>query len=127
MSKENFPVDGLNKVARTWAKTTRQKLLFELARLNIKDKQRLMRSLRSRVKLRFGQAEAVAFNFVAHGIYVAKGVGRGTSIDQAGTSASKRTPREWYNPVLDLEVEKLADILIELYGDEFLDNIKIQK
>lgn len=56
----------------------------------------------------------VRIRFKREGVFVHKGVGRGTTADKAGTG--KRTPKPWFNPV----VEKWIDELSEDVADDFV-------
>lgn len=60
----------------------------------------------------FGVTNRIRVRFKKSGVYVHKGVGRGTKASQAGTG--KRVAKEWFNPV----IEKFADELMEELADE---------
>lgn len=98
-----------------WAKATQQKLLFQLARMDIRETGTLMQSLRSRTRTdRNGLPKRVQFSFERQGIFTAIGVGRGTKY---GETNSNRKKKEWYQPVLRSEQPALADLWVELYAD----------
>lgn len=59
-----------------------------------------------------GMINRIRFNFKKSGIYVHKGVGRGTKASQVGQT--NRKPKEWFNP----ELEAFANELIEEIADE---------
>jgi hypothetical protein len=124
-----------NKDVSRWAVLTRQKLAFKLASLPLRSQLEVLElardgrkpladSLRSFVKKDFGQAEIIRFSFSPHGWFFDRGVGRGTPITSAGNGI--RQPRPWIDAILEDEVEVLADIIVETYGDDIIDGIKIR-
>jgi hypothetical protein len=58
-----------------------------------------------------GLIKRIRYTFNKEGVYVHKGVGRGTNASQAGST--KRKAKEWFNPV----IEKVADQLVEAVAD----------
>lgn len=67
-----------------------------------------------------------SFKFPRHMVFVAKGVGKGVPAGIAGTSATHRRPKDWFNSVIDARIDNLADTVAENSGDLIADNIKIK-
>lgn len=133
LSAEKRP--QFNQDIRTWAKLTKDKLAFKLASLDLESQIEVLQrargkrkplsdSLKSKIKEDFGQAEIVRFSFWAHGWYFDRGVGAGTPIARAGSTA--RVPKPWIDFILEEEVEKLGDMIMESYGDDVIDQLKIR-
>jgi hypothetical protein len=57
-------------------------------------------------------------------IYVHKGVGRGTTIDQVGST--NRVAKPWFNPVIERKIDELADIVAEEIGSEIINKLLIR-
>lgn len=125
-----------NQGVKFWSLLTKQKLEFKLASLDLVSqldvlqrarvgRKPLANSIRTAVKNDFGQAEIIRFSFPAHGWFYDRGVGAETPIEAAGTG--KRQPKPWIDAILEEEVERLADIIVEVYGDDVIENINIRK
>ncbi len=71
----------------------------------------------TRVSKQKGLANRIRIRFKKSGVFVHKGVGRGTTASQVGTT--NRTAKEWFNPIVD----KVADELVEEMADEMVDVI----
>ena len=69
-------------------------------------------NVKARTLQKDGMINRVRFTFKRTGVFVHKGVGRGTKAAQAGTT--KRVAKEWFNPVID----EFADELMDKTGDQ---------
>lgn len=136
MSLDQSRVSEFNKDVKAWALVTKQQLQFKLASLDLATqidvlqkaragRKPLSRSIRSYVKNDFGQAEIIRFSFFQHGWFFDRGVGAETPIASAGTG--KRQPKPWIDDILESQVEQLADTIVEIYGDDVVDNLKISR
>lgn len=81
-----------------------------------------MKSLRMRTGMDIGLVNRVSYTMLRYGGYVEAGVGRGTKADQV--AGSKRKAKPWSKPILDAEVSKLADVIMEAWGADVTINIK---
>jgi len=122
--------DKLNKDIKSWSMTTRADLVTQFSKLNIQHVERSP-SLRpsrdvlaSRTSMRQGMINRVSFSFPRHMVFVHKGVGKGVPISKVGTS--NRKAKEWFNPVVDRDIEKLADIVADGQGDLIVNNLSIK-
>ena len=129
---------------RLWAKNTRTQLLFRLAGMGVKDRSKLIKASKIRfkktssgrhlaekedhlypsvgtklIKTRY-DLEGVAFTFARHGIFLEHGVGKYRKI---GSTASRYNARPWLEPVLNMSIDKLADLLEENYADIAASNL----
>lgn len=128
--------EQFNRGVEFWAEATRQKLEFKLASIDLKTqlevlkrargrRKPLSKAIRTYTKEEFGQAEIIRFSFPVHGWYFDRGVGKETPIERAGTT--EREPQPWIEEILERELEVLADAIVEIYGDDVLDDLKLVK
>lgn len=84
----------------------------EMNRLGIGGSQ-LKKSVKTRATIdkNTGLIKRIRYTFKKEGVFVHKGVGRGTKASQVGST--KRQAKEWFNPV----VEKAADDMAEAAAD----------
>jgi len=128
-----------NKAILNWGYATRTKLKFSIARLSMKGKGDLMRSLVTKARWDYGEIDRLEFSFVRHGVFFHKGVGRGYFI-QGGkvvrgykskvlrglsgrqevkgglvfvSGPHRRRPKEWFTPILDKGIPNFIDQIIK--------------
>lgn len=142
---EPTTTEQYNERINQWVRQTRGKLKQSIATLSMKGKGQLVRSLTGVTKKDFGQIESIVYSFNRYGVFFHKGVGRGyvmsggkvirgysmdskVSRQQRGNKnvisvggELKREPKEWFNPILDREVPRLADMVTEMRADMALD------
>jgi hypothetical protein len=63
----------------------------------------------------------VSFKFPQHMVFVHKGVGKGTPIAKAGTGTRKA--KEWFEPPIERNIDKLGDIVAEELGESIVNNL----
>lgn len=128
--------DQYNADVAAWAKRTKEKLLFRLASLDLETKVELLQrqrdgrkplsqSMRTYIKKEFNQAEIVRFSFWVHGYFYDRGVGKGAPLSRA--RQTRRVAKPWIDFILEDQVETLADIIVEIYGDDVVENLKIRR
>lgn len=76
--------------------------------------------------LKNGMVSKVSFKFPRHMVFVHKGVGKGVPISIAGSSATARKPKPWFNEVIDPAVDELADIVAQETADYIVADIGIR-
>lgn len=107
------------------------------------DEEELGQSIGQKVFKRDGEIDCVGFSFARHGVFWQKGVGRGHVMqngivvrgykkkigrnlhDKRTSFVSvagpiKRKPVDWFNGLIDQEIENLADIVAEHYADRVI-------
>lgn len=127
MTAEEF-----NERVRAWGETVRSRSLGTL----VAETQTYSGNLRSRLKAATdmdrgdGLAHAVAFKFMRYGVFVAYGVGNGY-IRQGGRVVRgshdpnrivtpgpiRRRPVDWLDNNIEQQIQGLADIAADYYGD----------
>lgn len=89
---------------------------------------KLAASIRSKTGIHDGEIDIITYQFERHGVFVHKGVGRGYPIKGGATiknpSGKTRVAVEWFNPVLDHEVQKLANLIARINADAVLNSAR---
>lgn len=117
-------IEKVNAVVKGWKDETHTELKGQFTKLDIRHVERspsqtaAVKILRSVVGYSFGLASKVGVKFPKHMVFVHKGVGRG--------GEGNRKKKEWFNPVMDKQVEKLADDLAEEHADLAVNAINIK-
>lgn len=83
-----------------------------------------IKSLKTSFRKAIGLISRISFKIPKHMIYVHKGVGKGTPIEMAGTTNRKAKP--WFDPVVENNIEELADIVAEETGNAIVNNLLIR-
>jgi hypothetical protein len=109
-------------------KLGKQNLLRHLLRLGVKDRLRLQQeislrtSLKEYVRRSNGEVVSVGYSFELHGIYLARGVGKGRP---KGSSAANKAAKDWLTPELDLLLDEIADLIADGYADIVVAELRI--
>lgn len=123
--------DKMNQDIQSWAQQTTEELKRQFAVLDIKhvkgspSKQSSREAIINRYRRMQGVISRVSFAFPRHMVFVHKGVGKGVTISLAGSSATTRKPKPWFDPVIEQRVEQLADAVAENGADMVVNNLKI--
>ncbi len=72
-------------------------------------------NINTRTSKNAGVINRIRFRFKKSGVFVHKGVGKGTPIEKVGST--NRKPKPWFNPV----IEKYANEMMEEVADEYVD------
>ncbi len=135
-----------NRDVQDWATQTTEKLKQSVKSLIDKDLF-LSESIKPKVYYnnKYGkEANRVGFSFAREGIYVHKGAGKGQGGYRGSTwrnihgqekktltssltlmGSGNRQPKEWFNPVIEKELEVLADIVTAYSSDLHMDATRI--
>lgn len=110
-----------------WGRAGSRKMRQEMARLGVNMGEHT-RTLRSGFgKDRFGEIYRVSFHMSRVLVYVHKGVGRGWPISRAGQPSNfGRIPKPFFNPVIDNNIEDLANHVAKTKADMIVKNIHIR-
>lgn len=122
----------MNTDVRNWTNDTIKALDDQFDKLNIQHFPRSPSAHASRESIRHfllqkrGFISNIKISFPKHMVYVHHGVGKGVPAALAGTSATGRQPKDWFNSVIEPGVEQLADIVAENCGNAVIRNLKIR-
>lgn len=119
-------IDELNNKIEGWNDKNFKDLISELDNLGVKHYKRspnkiaLKKVLKSAVLKRFGLVNRISYKMPRSAIFLHKGVSKGHPI------SNPRTAKEWYAPVVDKNIENLADIVADGGGNLIINNINIR-
>jgi len=123
-------LEKINVEASNWARESRVEMQTQLRHLSPKATGRLVKSIQYKVGKTFGVANRISFNFLRHGVFVEKGVGRGypiTRVKEVGNLLkSGRKPKPWFNTTMDKKLPDLAENLQMTITDAAAAAIKIK-
>jgi hypothetical protein len=123
-------IDGqkLTTEVKSWAKQNESELKSEASRLGIIHRSdstsngSSVAAIKAQVTNRMGIPTKVSFKFARHLVFVHKGVGKGTPIAKAGSTS--RRAKEWFEPPIDRNIDKLGDIVADNLGESIVNNLK---
>lgn len=118
-------IDELNDEITEWERNNKADLLAEIDALGIKhsknspNKIPLRQALKSKLKQSFGLINKISYTFPRSAVFLEKGVSRSHPI------SNPRKAKEWYNPVVEKNLDNLAEIVAEGQGNLIINNIEI--
>lgn len=66
---------------------------------------------KSSPRMDFGEIFSVGFKFQKHGVWLAKGLGKGRG------KSNPKGAKDWFNQVISVRVKELADVLVKIKAD----------
>lgn len=123
-------VDKYNQDVSTWTKETKDAALTELDKLGVvhspksKSPVPLRKALKTAMRKQAGVTNRISFKIPRHAVFLHKGVGRGTSISQAGTTNRKKKP--FLNPPIEQNIGKLTEIVADHQGTMIVNALMIK-
>ena len=128
--------EAFNREVEGWASKVEGMLRSKVQSESSKGTGELARKLKKQIRMDSGEAESIIYKFPRHGVFFAKGVGRGHIMQNGkvvrGVRNNKtirylsgpvnRQPKDWWSKVLDQEVSNLADIVANYKADEAVVN-----
>ena len=123
---------ALNAEIKTWTIATQNAMRNNIRMMSTKGKGDLLRMTHGYFWA-YGQINRVAFRFPKHGVFFAKGVGRGYKSENGIVRKVKpgpimRHPKDWFNSTLDQRIQILADKLMDTMANAVVNatNAKIR-
>lgn len=140
-----------NKRVTEWGSTVGVKLRASIRMLMSDGKGKLLKSLRLKTAKWYGEVDKLAYHFERHGVFAHKGVGRGYHMEGSRvvrgrgkllndkkadvnqrlkqfvlrSADVKRHADEWFNPIVQQNIDKLADMVAEMNADRVVNATKI--
>lgn len=150
---QEIGIEEYNKRVSAWGSKLGIKIRSSIRALTTKGKGDLLSSLRLKTGKWFGEVDKLSYHFARHGVFAHKGVGRGyymeggrvirgekpgmiltaKSLDvnyrlkQVVLRSAKinRKPAAWFNPVVQENMEGLADLIAQMDADRVVNATKI--
>jgi hypothetical protein len=149
---EEISQEEYNRRVTAWGSALGNKIRASIRALTTKGKGDLVKSLRLKATKWYGEVDLLSYHFVRHGVFVHKGVGRGYMMRGGSvvrgykpgrdlkifknknafprskilkSNTFNRQPLEWFNPVVQENIEGLADLIAELDADKVVNATKI--
>ena len=123
---EQIEADELNDKIRAWEKENKQELVNEINQLGIKhyaysrNPQPLQQALKSRVTEKEGMVNKISYKMPRSAVFVHKGVSK------SHPKSNPRQAKEWFNPIVNKNTDKLADIVAEGCSTLVVNSLKIK-
>lgn len=110
----------IRQIVRAQARVTRNEIVTNLIRMDIRDTLQLIRSIETEGKEEDLEASiAITYNYIAK--FIELGVGKGVPLPEV--PASERVPRLFLTPVVERTTQDLADKLVREMGDKMIFNV----
>lgn len=111
--------DRVNDIVRNKTTDLKKRLIgsirsFGMKHVDSRSNYEPLTKISTRISMQHGLANRIRIRFKKSGIFRHKGVGRGTTASQTGST--NRQAAEWFNPV----VEEFADELMNEVADEMV-------
>ena len=123
---DQHDIDALNEGIEKWEQKNHIDILAEMDSLGIQhsknspNKTALRQALKSKLRQRFGLTNRISFGMPRSAVFLHKGVSRGHGI------SNPRKAKEWFNPVVDKNLDELADIVADGQGNLVINNLNIR-
>lgn len=123
-----------NQDVKRFGEKIKNLLAYNILRYSDKGKGDLLSSLRTNYRKNYGEISSLSVRFERHGVYFAKGTGRGYKVISGKVmkvpdgGAVMRKPRDWHNEPVDRNINELIGIVANYYADTAVDatNFKIR-
>lgn len=119
-------MDDINDEIVQWSAQNLADLKAKLVELNVKHYKRspnkvsLSNALKQKFRQKFGVIDMISYKMPRSAIFLHKGVSKGHPI------SNPRQVKEWFNPVVDKNIDKLGDIVQEASGNLVINNLNIR-
>jgi hypothetical protein len=121
--------EDINNTIREETKACTQKLKDRIRELNIKhistpENADPLTKISNTFSNQAGMINLIRFKFKKSGVFVHKGVGRGTKASQVGST--KRVAKEWFNPVVETFADELTEKIADAEVNVVFDKLQIK-
>lgn len=108
-------------IAKAWGKSTKPAIAFQLARLGLKDRGKLINSISVKIKKRFGTVESVRFEYLYYGLFHDVGAKNvfGKNVNLPGL--------HWKALSINPKLDELGDALADYFAETAIKNIEFSK
>ncbi len=142
--------EEFNSKVAAFGSSMGQKIRDQISLMSNDGKGDLLKSFRMKTRKYYGEIDKITYTFAQHGVFWHKGVGRGYAMvggkvmrvsGSLGNTFAKeyakaknrtftpkvlsdlsfnRQPEEWFNPVLDANLDALGDLVAEMGADRLV-------
>lgn len=118
MVEEFVDYNQFNKTVVNWSRGARGQYLRSIKQSGVKNYSgELQMKLTSRTRKKNSMIFMVSFPFPKQGVWTYHGVGKGVPIMKAGTPATNRKPKKWWDKVQQTATEQLKIKITPLYAN----------
>ena len=122
-------LENINANIRSATKSCTQRLKERISELNMKhvsspENFEPLTKITNGFSNQAGLINRIRFKFKKSGVFVHKGVGRGTKASEVGTT--NRKAKEWFNPVIEEFADELAEELADQHVELIFDKLKLK-
>ncbi|OLY92295.1 hypothetical protein SAMN05444008_11561 [Cnuella takakiae] len=123
-------IDKYNQDVAAWTKDTKNAALAELDKHGVvhspksKSPVPLRKALKTALRKNGGVTNRISFKIPRHAVFLHKGVGRGTTASQAGSTNRKAKP--FLNPPIEQNIGKLAELVADHQGTMIVNALMIK-
>ncbi len=114
-------IEEINAIVRKWTAERQQKLIANLSSLGLNRTGQLIRSVKSGVRLKYGEVDSIYFKYEWYGLFHDKGA------DNVGRGKVSLPARHWMaQHVYGNQLQLLMDKLSEYYTSVTINALKIE-
>lgn len=119
-------IDQFNDKIKNWDDTIKAEVKGQIDKLGIRtysysqNPVRLRNAFRSRLRKEFDLINKISYSMPRSAVFLHKGVSRGHDKN------NPRKAKEWFQPVVDKNIDSLADIVSNSQGDLVVNALKIK-
>lgn len=119
-------IDQFNDQVTNWDNMNKSEVKGRIDQLGVKrysysqNPVPLTKAFRSRLRKKFEMINTISYSMPRSSIFLHKGVSRGHGKN------NPRQPKEWFQPVVDKNIDSLADIVSDSQGDLVVNALKIK-
>jgi hypothetical protein len=102
-------------------KVMEQMLAGQMALMGLNDRGVLLRKMRLNIRYRYGAVDAMRFNTTRYGMIKLHGITRTKPVERRSSRSyflKQKAAQDWYTPVANRMVPKIADKVSEIRGDQ---------
>lgn len=116
-----------NNIIRNWNWPMPGYLKNQMRKLEVKSYSGdLYAALDFKYYQKYGQIFRIRYRMPKQGVWIHKGVGRGTPISKAGSPQTKRKVKDWFNSPIQKPLERLAGQLANEGAELILNSVGIR-
>ena len=123
---EQKDIDQLNENIQQWSDDNKKDLISELNALEVKrypysqNPVPLKKALKRSLRKKFGLTDRISYSMPRSAIFLHKGVSRSHG------KSNPRKAKEWYEPVVNRNIDSLSDIVADGQGSLVINSLKIK-